>query len=49
MMHSRLVGVLFSILKDVGVLDMDVVAEARGLRAADTSRQGDGVVLDFFV
>ena len=48
MMQSGLVDVLVSILKDVGVPDMAVNTEARGLRAADASRLGDVVVLDFF-
>ena len=48
MMHSGLVGVLVSILKNVGEPDMVVVIEARGLRAADASRPGDVVVLGFF-
>ena len=47
-MHSRLVGVLVSILKDVGVPKMAIVTEARGLWTVDTSRLGDVVVLDFF-
>ena len=48
MMHAGLVGVLVSILKDVGIPDMAVVKEARGLRAADASRPDDVVVLDHF-
>ena len=48
MMHSGLVGSLVSIISDVKVLDMAVVIEARGLRAADASRPGDVVVLNFF-
>ena len=48
MMHAGLVGVLVSILKDVGIPDMAVVTKARGLRAADASRLGDVVVLDHF-
>jgi hypothetical protein len=48
MTHSGLVDVLVSILKDVGVPDMAVVTEARGLRVADASRPGDVVVLNFF-
>jgi hypothetical protein len=46
--HSGLVGVLKSIIKDVGILDIAVVTEARGLRSSDASRPGDVVVLDFF-
>jgi len=48
MMHVCLVGVLTSIFKDVGIRDIEVVTEARGLRAADASRPGDVVVLVFF-
>jgi len=44
-MHDGLVGILVSILKDVGVPGMAVVTEAKGLRA---TRPGDIVVLDFF-
>jgi hypothetical protein len=48
MMHVGLVSVLVSIPKDVGVPYMAIVIEARGLRAADASRQWDVVFLDFF-
>ena len=48
MMHAWLVSVLVSIMKDVGMPDMAVVIEARGLRAADASKPRDVVVLDFF-
>jgi hypothetical protein len=48
MMHDGLVGVLTSIIKDVGVLETVVVKEAKGLRAADASRPGDVEVLEFF-
>ncbi len=48
MMPSGLVGVLVSILRDVGVLVMTVGIEARGLRVADASRSEYVVVLDFF-
>jgi hypothetical protein len=48
MLHDGLVGILISILYDVGVPDMVVVTKARGLRAADASRSRDDVVLDFF-
>jgi len=48
MMHVGLVGVLTSILMDVGILDIAVVTSSRGLRATYASRPGDVVVLDFF-
>ena len=48
MMHAGLVSVLVSILKDVGVPNMALITEARGLRAFDASGHGDVVVLDFF-
>ena len=48
MMHTCLVGILRSILRDFGLPDMAVVTESRGLRSTDTSRHGDFVVLDFF-
>jgi hypothetical protein len=48
MMHAMLVGVIRSKLRDVGILDMVVVTEARGLRTTDVTRPGDCVVLDFF-
>ena len=48
MFHAGLVGVIKSILKDAGVRDASVVLEARGLRAADSSRPGDIVAMDFF-
>ena len=48
MMYVDLVGVLTSIFKDVGVPNMVVLIEARGLRAADAIRPGDVVVLYFF-
>ncbi len=35
-------------MRDAGVPDASVVLEARGLRAADRSRPGDVVALDFF-
>ena len=47
-MHYGLVEVLKSIIKDVGIRDMAVVTEARGLRSSYASRPGDVVVLDFF-
>jgi len=48
MMHAGLVGVLSSILRDVGIPYIAVVIEARGLRASDASRPGDVVVQEFF-
>jgi hypothetical protein len=47
-MHSGLVGVLVSILKDVVVPDMALVTKPRGIRTVDASRPRDVVVLDFF-
>ena len=35
-------------MREAGVPDATVVTEARGLRAADRSRPGDVVALDFF-
>ena len=46
MIHVGLVGVLISILKDVGLPNMAVVIEARRLRDADASRPGEVLVLD---
>jgi hypothetical protein len=46
--HAGLVSVIKSILREAGVPDAFVVLEARGLRAADSSRPGDVVALDFF-
>ena len=46
--HAGLVGVVKHILREVGVPDATSVAEARDLRAADSSRPGDVVTLDFF-
>ena len=37
-MHSGLAQVLKSIIKDVGILDIVVVTEDRGLRSSDASR-----------
>jgi hypothetical protein len=48
MMHAGLVGVLHYILTNVGIPEMVVVTEARGLRFIDATRHGDVVVLDFF-
>jgi len=47
-MHYGVVQVLKSIIKDVGIPEISVVTEARGLRSSDASRPGDVVVLDFF-
>jgi hypothetical protein len=47
-MHSWLVQVIRSIIKDVGIPDIVVVTEARGLLSSDASRPEDVVVLDFF-
>ncbi len=50
MIHASLFGVLCSILRDVGIPNMAMVTEARGLRSADaTTRHGDVVALDFFL
>ena len=46
--YSKMVGVIKSCLRDVGVPNVSIVLEARGLRAADRSRPGDVVALDFF-
>jgi hypothetical protein len=46
--HAGLVGVIKTILRETGIPDAAVVTEARGLRAADRSRPGDVVALDFF-
>jgi hypothetical protein len=48
LLHDGLVGVVTSILKEVGVPDATVVVEARGLRAADRSKPDDYMALDFF-
>ncbi len=48
MMHSGLVGIHVSTLKEVEIPEMAIVIEARGLRTANASRPGDVVVLDFF-
>ncbi|WP_210160275.1 hypothetical protein, partial [Escherichia coli] len=47
-MHYGMVQVLKSIIKDVGIRDIAIFTEARGLRSSDASRPGDVVVLDFF-
>jgi len=48
MMHTGLVGAIRSILKDVGIPDLAIVTEARGLRSEDATKLGDVVVPDFF-
>ena len=48
LLHSGMVGVTKSYLRDAGVLDASIVLEARGLRAVDCSRPGGVVALDFF-
>jgi hypothetical protein len=48
MMHDGLVGVLTCILKDVRISDIEIVSEARELRATHVSRPRDVVVSDFF-
>ena len=47
-MHSRLAQVLKYIIKDVGIPDIVVVTEAKGLRSPDAFCPGDVAVLDFF-
>ena len=47
MFQARLVGVIKTIVREVGVPDAALVTEARGLRVADRSRPGDVVALDF--
>ena len=46
--HAGLVGVVITIMREAGIPYASVVLEARGLRAADRSRPGDVVALDFF-
>jgi hypothetical protein len=46
-MHSGLVQVIKSIIKDVGIPNIAVVTETRGLRSSDASRPRDVAVLDF--
>jgi hypothetical protein len=48
LLHAGLVGVIKAILKEAGVPEASIVMEARGLRAADRTRPGDVVALDFF-
>ena len=48
MMHDGLVGVLRSILRDVGIPDMAVVTKVGGLWSVDATRPGDVVTLYFF-
>jgi hypothetical protein len=47
-MHYGPVQVLKSIIKDMGISNIAIVTEARGLRSSDAPRPGDVVVLDFF-
>jgi hypothetical protein len=47
MIHDGMLGVLRSILKDVGIPGMAVVTKAKGLRSADATRPGDVVTLFF--
>ena len=47
-MHAGLVGVMTSILRDVGIPNIAIGIEARELRVTDAARLGDVVVLDFF-
>jgi len=47
-LHSNLVGVIKSCLRDAGVPNASIVMEARGLRAVDRSRPGGVVAIDFF-
>ncbi len=48
MMYGGLVGVLKSILEDVGIPEIAVITEAKGLRASELLRPGYVVVLDVF-
>ena len=48
MLHSGIVSIIKTCLRDVGVPEAAIVMEARGQRAADRSRPGDVVALDFF-
>ena len=48
MLHSGLVNIIETCLRDAGVPEAAIVLEARGLRAADRSRPGNVVTLDFF-
>jgi hypothetical protein len=48
MMHAGLVGVIRTILGDVGIPDMAMVTEAKDLRTIYATRLGNLVVLDFF-
>jgi hypothetical protein len=47
-LHSGLFGIIKTCFGGAGVPDADIVPEARGLKAADRSRPGDMIVLDFF-
>ena len=48
LLHSGLVGVIKSCLRDAGVPNASIALEARGLRGADRSKPGDAVELNFF-
>ena len=48
LLHSGLVTVLLSILRDASDPEASVVVEVRGLRATNRSRPRDVVALDFF-
>ncbi len=48
MIHARFVGVIRSVLNDVGIPDSAIVTKARSLRSADATRHGDVVVMDVF-
>ena len=48
LLHSGLVNIIKTCLRDAGVPEASIVLEARGLRATDPSRPGDAVALDFF-
>jgi hypothetical protein len=47
MLQSGLVNVFKTILRDVGVPEVSLIVEARGLRVAYRSKHGDVVALDF--
>ena len=48
LMHIGLVGVMWSVLKDVGIPDFAIVTEARNLKSADATRPRDVIVLVCF-
>ena len=48
LLHSSLVNIIKTCLRDASVPEVSIVLEARGLRASDRSRPGDVVALDFF-